>query len=213
MGGLGNLEAAAPTGVERWEREIQAFEAADRSAGFDKGKVMLYGSSSFRLWTNVAVQFPGVSIVNRGFGGSQLSDLNAFFERVVVPHAPRVLLIYGGDNDIASGKDAERVFQDFVTLVDKVRRDLPQTRVAFVAIKHSPSRLKDLEEQRLANRRVRRFAAQRRRVDFLEVATPLLNREGKPDPRYFLEDRLHLNGDGYEQWRRVLDPYLRRWSR
>ncbi|MBL9136668.1 MAG: hypothetical protein JNK85_12400 [Verrucomicrobiales bacterium] len=213
LGWMVAASAGVRAGVEKWEPDIQAFEAADRASTLSTGKVMLYGSSSFRLWTNVAAAFPGVPIVNRGFGGSQLSDLNAFYDRVVVPHAPQVLLVYGGDNDIAAGKSADQVVQDFVALVEKVRRDLPQTRIAFVAIKPSPSRLKNLEDQRLANARLSRFATQRRRVDFLDVATPLLDRQGRPDPKYFRSDQLHLNGDGYEQWRRIIGPYLSRWVR
>ncbi len=211
-GALFSASAFAQSRVERWESDIRAFEAADRAAEIPKGKVLLYGSSSFRMWTQAATAFPGITVVNRGFGGSQLRDLNAFVERVVVPHAPRVLLVYGGDNDIAGGKSADQVALDFTVLVDKVRRDLPQTRIAFVSIKPSPSRLKNLDEQRLANARVKRFAARHRRVDFIDVASPLLDQEGKPDPRFFVSDRLHLNGEGYEAWRRVLDRYLRRWA-
>ncbi|MCC7376411.1 MAG: hypothetical protein IT581_17260 [Verrucomicrobiales bacterium] len=210
---LFQASALAQTGTERWEPDIRAFEAVDRAGAIAQGKVMLYGSSSFRMWTNAVTAFPGIAVVNRGFGGSQLSDLNAFWQRVVIPHAPQVLLIYGGDNDIAGGKSAETVVRDFKTLVELVHRDLPRTRIAFVSIKHSPSRLKNLEEQRLANRRVKRWAALRRRVDFLDVASPLLDGDGRPDPRFFLGDRLHLNQEGYEQWRRVMDPYLRRWAR
>ncbi|MEN9777646.1 MAG: hypothetical protein RJB04_1401, partial [Verrucomicrobiota bacterium] len=40
----------------------------------------------------------------------------------------------------------------------------------------------------------------------VDVTSPLLDSRGEPDPRFFAADRLHLNADGYEAWRRpVLD--------
>lgn len=173
---------------------------------------MLYGSSSFRLWSDTAARFPHHDILNRGFGGSELSDLNEFFARLVLPAAPRLLLIYGGDNDLASGKSPERVLQDFQELISLVRKQLPKTRVGFVAIKPSPSRLALLPAQNEANRLVRRYARGLRRVDFLDVASPLLREDGTPDPACFQGDRLHLNGAGYDRWMEVLGPYVQRWG-
>lgn len=193
-----------------WESEIAKFEKADREQGVGKVDVLLYGSSSFRMWNNVAAEFPGITLLNRGFGGSQLSDLNEFFDRVVVPHAPRLLLIYGGDNDVASGKSAETILRDFETLVARVKTVIPDTRVVFVAIKYSPSREKFMAVQRDANRRIRRFAGRHRGVDYMDTATPLLNKEGRPDPSFFLADKLHLNSAGYEVWREILGGYFAR---
>lgn len=200
------LAAAEPS---RWENDIAAFEKADRESPPRPGGVMLYGSSSFRLWRDVGAAFPGVPIVNRGFGGSELSDLVEHFERVVIPHAPRLLLIYGGDNDIANGKSAARVLADFRELVGKVRRHLPDTEVVFMSVKPSPSRERFLDVQREANDLVRRFAEGEKGVRFIDAATPLLDGQGRPDPKYFLDDRLHLNAAGYEAWRQVLAPLLR----
>ena len=171
---------------------------------------MLYGSSSFRLWKDVGRRFPEHRIVNHGFGGSQLSDLNHFFDRLVVPAAPKLLLIYGGDNDIASGKSPRQVLEDFQELVRQAKRKLPGIRIAFLAIKPSPSRAAMLGSQTEANRLVERFARRQRRVDYLDVASPLMNHEGNPDPAYFIHDRLHLNADGYDRWVEVLRPYLLR---
>lgn len=197
----------------RWEKEIGGLEARLRANPPGPGAVVLFGSSSFRMWTNAAAALPGHRIVNLGFGGSQLPDLNDFLDRLVRPLEPRMLLIYGGDNDLATGRTPADVEADFRRLVERVRADLPRTRIAFLAVKPSPSRLKYLAAQQEANARVRRFAAGRRRVDYVDVATPLLDAHGEPDGRFFLGDRLHLNGEGYEVWRRVVAAYLRRWDR
>src|SRR5687768_11380482 len=63
--------ADAPT--ERWEEAIRKFEAADLSHPPPKDGVLFVGSSSIREW-KLDESFPGKNYVNRGFGGSQLSD-------------------------------------------------------------------------------------------------------------------------------------------
>src|SRR5690606_1157721 len=153
----------------RWEESVAALEQAAQQHRHEKIDVLLYGSSSFRLWTDAAAAFPGLTLLNHGFGGSQLSDLNQFFDRLVLPYSPRILMVYGGDNDIAAGKSPEQVLADFEALVMRVRRDLPRTRVAFLAVKPSPRREKLLAAQTEANALVRRFARRHRRVDFIDT--------------------------------------------
>lgn len=198
--------------TNRFENEVRALEAGVRRNPPPPGAVMLYGSSSFRLWSDAATRFPRCTVVNSGFGGAHLSDLNEFFERLVVPASPRLLLVYGGDNDLAAGKSPERVLADFQELLQKVRKHLPKTRVGFVAVKPSPSRIALLEVQKEANRLVSRYARGLRRVDFLDVADPLLRTDGTPDPGCYVEDRLHLNRAGYDRWMEVLGPYVERWG-
>src|SRR5262245_27737865 len=69
---------------KRFEPEIRAFEAADRSRPPLRGGVVFIGSSSIRNWTNVAADFPGVPILNRGFGGSLLADVVYYEDRVLL---------------------------------------------------------------------------------------------------------------------------------
>jgi len=202
---------AAGAATNRFEKEIAAFEARDRAHPPEPGRVVFFGSSSFRLWTNLAASFPNQRVVNRGFGGSVTSELVDYFERVVPAHAPRVLLVYGGDNDIASGKSPREVRTDFDRLVQLCRKRLPKTRVVFVSIKPSPSRRRLLDAQRCANCLVRRYAFWRAKVEFVDLATCLLDQNGEPDSRWFAADRLHLNSEGYRRWTGVLAPRLARW--
>lgn len=198
--------------TNRFEADVRVLEAAARTNPPPPGAVMFYGSSSLRLWPRAEAAFPGYRVVNHGFGGSQLADLIEYFDRLVVPFRPGLLLIYGGDNDLAAGKTTERVLADFKTLTAAVHRALPGTRVALLSIKPSPVREALLPVQKVTNERVRRFAAPRAGVDFVDVAACLLDREGRPDAGLFREDRLHLNGAGYERWTAVLAPYVKRYG-
>ena len=65
-------KAAAPA-ADRWESAVAVFEAADKKSPPPKDAVLFVGSSSIRLW-DLEKSFPDLATINRGFGGSQMSD-------------------------------------------------------------------------------------------------------------------------------------------
>lgn len=192
----------------QWEKTIQGFEAADKTNPPPSNAILMIGSSSIVKWTNAPAQFPEYKLINRGFGGSHLSDSVAFIERIVIPYRPKLVLLYAGDNDIAAGKSAERVFTDFKEFVGKVQGGLPETRIAFIAIKPSPSRTKFMESTRMANRLIQEFIAGNPRLIYVDVFTPMLGADGQPREELFVNDRLHLNAAGYKLWAGIVKPVL-----
>src|SRR5277367_4235574 len=106
--------------VSRWEKEISAYEASDKTNAPPKGAILFVGSSSIRKWTTLARDFPGKQVINRGFGGSEIADSTALADRIIFPYAPRIIVFYAGDNDLASGKSAEKVFADFQAFLKKI---------------------------------------------------------------------------------------------
>lgn len=200
---LGSLHLAAQDG---FRQEIGAFLRADSLNKPVPGQIVLYGSSSLRLWKTAAqdLSVGGLAVINRGFGGSQCSDANRWFEQVVVPHRPRWLIFYEGDNDLASGKSVDSVYHDLQIFVEKVRRQLPDTRVLVLATKHSGSRLQLMAAQKDLNRRVKRLCRHTKNVWFVDTANPLLNAQGQPRADLFEKDLLHLNAAGYAIWTRLL---------
>lgn len=189
-------------------REIEQFAAADSLAPPRPGGVVFVGSSSIRLWPALAADFPGVDVVQRGFGGSELSDVVHYAPRIVLPHRPRLVVLYAGDNDLMEGKSPATVFRDYRAFVALVRRALPETRIAFIAIKPSPSRWSLAEQIRETNALVRRYAATDERLLYVDVFTPMLGPDGRPRQDLFIEDMLHLNARGYALWRDLLAPVV-----
>lgn len=191
-----------------WEQDVQAFEAKDAEAPPPKGAVLFIGSSSIRFWDTLAADFPQVQVINRGFGGSELRDSTWYAGRLVIPHAPRQVVIYAGDNDLHSGRSPLQLRNDFRAFVQRLRRDLPEVRIAYISNKPSPARLQLLEVQREANRLLR-AEAEASGVDYIDVFTPMLDERGQPLETLFAEDRLHLDREGYALWKQVVAPYLR----
>lgn len=190
-----------------WEQDMQRFAAADRKSPPPKDAVLFVGSSSIRLWDTLAADFAGIPAINRGFGGSELRDSTYYADRVIVPYAPRKILIYAGDNDLGNGRSPQQLRDDFRAFVGKVRDDLPKVEIAYIAVKPSPSRRHLLEAQRQANALIA-AEAEKLHVQFIDIFTPMLDAAGQPREELFLEDRLHMNRTGYELWRGVIAPYL-----
>jgi lysophospholipase L1-like esterase len=191
-----------------FEAEIRAFERADSLAPPPSGRVLLWGSSSFRFWATCQADLAPFPVVNRGFGGSQMTDAIAYLDRAVVPHRPGLLLVYEGDNDLAAGKSPQEVAQDFAKLVLLARQRLPGLQVGFVAIKPSPLRANLLAQQAEANRLVEAFCRQGKGLYFIDVASPMLDAAGQPRPDLFIGDKLHMNRSGYEVWVKVVKKFL-----
>ena len=191
-----------------WEADMQRFEAADAQSPPPRGGVLFIGSSSIRFWDTLAQDFPGVPVINRGFGGSELRDSTWYADRIIVPYAPRQILIYAGDNDLNAGRTPQQLRADFVAFVERVRRDLPKAKIAYISNKPSPSRAQLLPVQRAANTLIA-AEAKRLGVDYIDIFTPMLDASGQPDESLFIEDRLHMNRAGYVIWQRAIAPYLK----
>ncbi|MEJ2701664.1 MAG: SGNH/GDSL hydrolase family protein [Sedimentisphaerales bacterium] len=196
----------------RWEKTIQNFEDWDRKNSFPSDAILFVGSSSIRMWPTREC-FEGLEVINRGFGGSQISDVNYYANRIVLPYEPKVIVFYAGDNDIAAGKNAEQVFGDYRKFARLVRRRLPDTRIIFISIKPSGSRWSLWPIMKRANAMIDAFSEKDARLFYFDGATPLLDGQGKPDLELFRGDQLHLNPKGYEIWTRLLRPIIHEASK
>ena len=192
---------------ERWEQTIQSFEDWDSKNSFPLDGVLFVGSSSIRLWPT-RERFGEFPVINRGFGGSHISNVNYFARRIVLPYKPRVIVFYAGDNDISGKKTPQRVFDDYRKFVNLVHKELAATRIIFVGIKPSLSRWSLWPLMNEANLMIKKFSDKDERLFVFDSATPLLGSDGKPEEQYFLKDNLHLNSKGYDAWTRVLKPIV-----
>lgn len=184
----------------RWEKEVAAYEARDKESPPPAGAILFVGSSTIRMWRDLAADFQPLQVIGRGVGGCQISDMVYYVDRIVIPYRPSQIVFYAGDNDVASRKSAERVLEDFKAFVEKVRQALPEVKIHFIAIKPSPSRAKLWPEAQKANNLVRQYVAGKPGLGFIDTATVMLDAEGKPRPELFLPDMLHMNRKGYELW-------------
>ena len=189
--------------------EIVAYKKMDSAQPPPKNAILFVGSSSFRMWKDVADYFPGYTIINRGVGGSSLPDIVRYSYDIILPYQPKQVVVYCGDNDMASGKvKADEVLLRFQTLYGIIRQNLPDTYIHFVAMKPSPSRSNVMAEVAKGNEQIKAFLEKEKRAGFIDVYHAMLGADGKPKKEIFLEDDLHMNAAGYAIWQKIMLPYL-----
>lgn len=193
-----------------FDAEISAFEAEDAANPPAHNAILFVGSSTIRIWPDLPAKFPPHAVLNRGFGGSHMSDVLYYFDRVVAPYAPALVVVYEGDNDLASGKTVSQVYADYTNFLFRVQRDLPGTDVAFMSVKPSPSRAQYRTQMEELNHRLSALS-DGRRIRYIDVFTPLLNSSNQPRPELFQSDLLHLNAAGYAVLESVVGPALNQW--
>jgi lysophospholipase L1-like esterase len=206
---LGALRAAE-TGHDfaKWEKEIAAFQAADRGKPPAKGGLLFTGASTIRRWTTLAQDFPKHRVINRGVGGSQIVDITHFADRIVFPYAPRMIFLRAGSNDIFSGKTPEQVFADFRTFVETVHAKLPTTEIIFISQNPTIARAAQWEKERSLNAMVAAYSRSTHRVGYIDVSDMVLGPDGQPRLDLFVADKLHFSPAGYKLFAERIRPHL-----
>lgn len=189
-------------------QDIIKFEAADAKNPPAKGGVVFIGSSSIVMWQTLKTDFPKHNVINRGFGGSQLSDSIRYAHRIVTPYEPSMVVLFAGTNDIALGKSAETVFADYKEFVGKVREKLPKVPIAYISISPAPSRWDKIELFKEANSLIESYSRERKGLLFVDVFKLMLDEKGGPRPELFISDKLHMNEKGYVIWKQAVAPIL-----
>jgi len=196
---------ATADGLARFASETAAFAAAGSDHVHDAA-VLFLGSSSIRLW-DIGRSFPKIDVVNRGFGGATTEDVLVHYDQVIAGVQPAVVIVYVGENDIAEGASAEQAAGGVLTLLARLRADMPHARIAYLSMKPTPLRWDLYPRLRAANAVIKARSGVGR-FDYLDVGGVLLAADGGPDPVLFQADGLHLGERGYKLWTEILDHYL-----
>lgn len=196
------------TEESRWEPVIQRFEAADQANPPPKNAILFAGSSSIVFWRSLSEDMAPLTVMNRGFGGSQMFELNMFRDRIVTPYEPRAVLVYEGDNDVAAGKQPAEILAEYRDFVNHLKDKLPDTDIYFIAVKPSVRRAHLWSTMVDVNTALQALANEHDHVRFLDTSTPMLNEDDTVMDDLLVEDGLHMNANGYAIWTNVIKPVL-----
>ena len=195
---LAFLQAPADP-FEKWEKAIVAIEKRLKEKPPAKGGVAFVGSSSIVKW-NLDKSFPGKNYTNLGFGGSVIRDSTHFIDRIILPIEPSAIVFYAGDNDIGAKRTPEQVLEDYQAFVKAVHAKLPKAKIHYIPVKPSIARWKLYDVQKVANAKVKEFAAKDERLSYVDIVPAMLGADGMPIPDLFVKDGLHMSDKGYEVW-------------
>lgn len=195
---------------ERFESSIKKFESEDSKEMPPQGAVVVTGSSSVRMWhSRIKKDLAPLTIIARGFGGSNMNDLYHFSDRVINKYKPRAVVIYEGDNDTAQGIHPLQIKAKLMQLINKMRAVNKEVRIYLITVKPSIKRISIWDKAEATNAIYKELADSDKNIFFVDTASALLD-GGKPMNDIFIKDNLHLNSKGYDLWalavRKVVMP-------
>ena len=206
-----NTITAQHTNPPFWN-DIVAFKKQDSASFPGTGKILFVGSSSFTKWKDVQNYFPAYPIINRGFGGSVLSDVIRYEKDIIFPYQPSQIVIYCGENDVASSDTVtgKIVLERFKKLYEDIRQQFPKTSVVFISLKPCPSRWQMKDRMIESNMLIKKYLKKKKHTTFISVWKSMLDADGKPIADIFIEDKLHMNANGYAIWQKLIEPHLQK---
>ena len=203
-----SIAATSQENESKWEPYIRYFEQLDVEEMPPKNAVLFVGSSSIVFWRSLQEDMSPLAVINRGFGGSQMHELNQFRDRIVTKYKPRAIVIYEGDNDVFFGKSPEQILESYDDFIGHIDKELPDADICFIAVKPSISREELWPTMEEVNRELMKRADDREDMCYLDIASPMMKGEGFVREDLFVEDGLHLNTKGYEVWTETVRPIL-----
>ena len=202
----------APADPSRFAGEIATMEKQDAAMTPPQNGIVFMGSSNIRKWP-LTDSFPGLPALNHGFGGSQLSDCVFYFDRLVVPFHPKLVVLHAGGNDLSAGRSPAQIAADLQAFAAKMHAALPGVRLVFIGLIPAPIRVGLTEQYHETTRLIHALARQDRLITFLDPARALLSHKGEIRPELYVEDHLHLNANGYALLTRFVAGDIQRAGR
>jgi len=196
-----------------WAGEMRRFDKFDRRDGVPRDVIVFTGSSSIRYWSTLAADMSPLPVLNRGFGGSQISDVTFYADRVVLRYKPTAIVFYAGENDmvgiLGSRKLTPEAVRDaFRQFCAKIFASLPDAPIYFISIKPPKRRIAEWPQMQIANRLIRDYCASDQRLHYIDIVPPMSDARSKPRGDLYVWDGIHMNAQGYAIWSSVIKPVL-----
>lgn len=211
---------AAPPGLDpaviaaakaRWETAIGELEARDAVETDPAGAILFVGSSSIRLWQDLAADMAPWPTIQRGYGGAKYSDLAVFAPRLLKPHAYRALVVFVANDVSGSPEDhtPQQVVSWLRSIVEVSRTHRPEAPIFVIEITPTARRWEVWPQAQAVNASLRRFCLNEPGLTFITTAAYYLGADKQPRNELFRADQLHLNRDGYKLWAQLIKRRLR----
>ena len=191
-----------------FEQEVRKISATWDSLGWKPRSTVFTGSSTIRMWKNLAENFPSENLINTGFGGSKASDLERHLFPLVIKYDPARVFIYEGDNDLWADLPASEILSSLDRIVTRIHLINPDTKIYLIGAKPSPSRWEKKSNYLIFNQLLSEYCQAKENVQFVDTWNALTNPDGSPRPELYIQDQLHLNQDGYVIWAEIFKPFF-----
>ncbi len=195
----------------KWEGKIKKFEEYAAKGHLKEGSIVCVGSSSMAMWhSRIEKDLAPLTIIKRGFGGSNYNDAITYAHRIITNYKPRAVLVYEGDNDIAQKVSPENVLNACKLFVKTLRDKLPNVRIYVISVKPSIKRASMWEDMKKANALQKAYCDKHDYLTFIDVSEVLCEKDGSIKKDIFIKDNLHLNQKGYDLWSKHIGDALKK---
>ena len=197
--------------VKYFAPEIARFDSLNKVEDHPANAVLMTGSSSIRLWSTMTEDLAPYYTINRGFGGAKVEDLAYYLKRIVYPHEFRAIVIFAGTNNITGASNEMPVDSILYWTNDinkMIRKKYPVVPIFWITVTPTPSREKVLDRVKDYNRRLSSTLSKEKNIHLIDTEAAYLDANGRPIPRYFLADMLHMNHEGYLIWAGIIKKEL-----
>lgn len=198
--------------LNRFKSSIEQFERFDNRNSPINNATLFVGSSSIVYW-KTAQSFPEYAVINRGFGGASIGEIEYFYEEVIKRHNPKNVVLYS-DIDIENGVEPAIAVTNQIRLITRIEQDFPNANILILDMKPT---LVDFilgkhirDNKAIANKLLVTFAAKRKQRHYIDVTSVMLKPNGQLNASLFLNDGMHMNDVGYQQWRPLITDVLQR---
>ena len=119
-----------------------------------------------------------------------------------------MIFIYAGYNKIADKQSPMMFLDDFKIFADLVNKKIDECLIFFIPIKPSPSRWGFWGKMKKAKSLIKDHAKNNEKLFYIDTATPMIGKNGKPRSDLFVKGSLHLNSNSYDLWSSEVNAFL-----
>ncbi|MFZ4724245.1 MAG: GDSL-type esterase/lipase family protein [Paludibacter sp.] len=193
---------------KKYLKEFTRFIDEEKKGIDTTNLVVFIGSSTFTMWNNLQSHFPTSNVLNRGFGGSKLTDVINYADQILYPYKPKQVVLYEGDNDLGSGIKPDDLLSDLKVFVRMTEIKLPGVPVVLLSVKYSPKRHKNKDKITEFNAKMKDYASTKPQLKYVDIAPITLNADGTYKRKLYMADTLHVNQACYNLYAQKIEPFL-----
>ncbi len=180
-----------------FQQEIIALKNKIISKKNKNDLLVLYGSSTLRLWKSFDKDFKNHNTLNLGFGGSSIDSMIHNFHNLFKTISPKTIVLYCGGNDLALGFSPKEIFNKLVELIKMINQKYKNIKIINIQLKPSIERVSKLTDIIFLNSMITDHFKKYDNLIQLNCFEEIIQ-NGMIDKSFFLRDGLHLNRNGYE---------------
>ncbi len=175
------------------------------------GEIIMLGNS-ITNGANWSELFNNPNVKNRGISADNTFGILHRLEEVTRSNPEKIFLLIG-INDISKETPVEVILNNYRRIVERIREDTPDTRLYLQSLfptsnefDHFPRAHNREKEIEAVNQGIEKLASEYK-ATFIDLHPHFLDEHGKLS-KQFTNDGLHLMGEGYLHWARILRPYV-----